>query len=328
MIGAPANWALLSRLWLHEPDAAALDEWRAHAASGMPLPAASDLGELHAAYAELFLLNVWPYCTVFTDAWGEINTSDARRVAADFEAAGYAPPELSEVGAPDHLGLCLGFLGCAANSPQDTHGKFLAQVAAWAPVCCFAAEHDPVAHPFYRALAGWTREAVMAEMQTRLAGYPDAGLNRRDAETSGLPGDEWRLRHIVRFWLTPARCGLFLSRARLGGMGRALGLQLPFGARRDVGAWLFSGAGEGGRLFDLLAQLRAETGAWADAYDAWAERWPAWHVHARAWRARIDAARRLLDEMERQAREGVTVEFANRPEGGDSAAGMSRDEAA
>ncbi len=82
--------------------------------------------------------------------------------------------------------------------------------------------------------------------------------------------------------------------------------------------WLFTGAGEGGQLFDLLAQLRAETGAWADAYVAWAVRWPVWQAAARAWRVRIDAARRLLDAMEQQARDGVTVEFANPTDGEDS----------
>lgn len=327
MTGAPSNWALLSRLWLHEPDAAALDQWRADAPPGQRLPAVPDPDDLRAAYAELFLLNVWPYGTAYTDAWGEINTPEARRVAADFDAAGYAPPELSEVGAPDHLGLCLGFMAQQADRGRAASRNFLAQMADWAPLCCLAAERDPSAHAFYRALAGRTREAVLDEVQARVA--PDLGAwpHRAEPEAAGLPGDEWRLRHVVTFWLTPARCGLFLSRARLGGMARALGLHLPFGARRDVAEWLFSGAGEGGRLFELLAQLRAEAGAWGDAYDAWAERWPAWHVHARAWRARIDAARRLLDEMERQAREGVTVEFAD-PSQSVGSAGMGLDDVA
>ncbi len=327
MTDYPANWALLSRLWLHEPDLAALDQWRAAAPGEQPLQLPGDLDDLRAAYADLFLLNVWPYGTAYTDAWGEINTPEARHTAAVFEAAGYAPSERSEVGAPDHLGLCLGFLGHLARRGDGARVQFLAQLADWAPVCCLAVERDPAAHAFYRALGRRTREAVMDELQVRLAANPDAWRDRPDAEAAGLPGGEWRLRHVVRFWLTPARCGLFLSRARLGRMARGLGLHLPFGARRDVAAWLFSGAGEGGRLFDLLAQLRAETAAWADAYEAWGARWTAWRVPAQAWQGRIDAARRLLDEMERQAREGVPVDFAD-PSQGDDSAGVFLDDAA
>ena len=46
------------------------------------------------------------------------------------------------------------------------------------------------------------------------------------------------LRHltadIVRFFLAPARCGMFLSRSRMGQMARALQMRLPFGSRFEV----------------------------------------------------------------------------------------------
>lgn len=99
---------LLSRLWLHEPDTRALEAVRG-IESLAPLIAGS--AELSTAYTELFLLNVYPYGTVFTDSSGELNATSAGRTARRYEASGYSPPELFEVGAPDHAGLCLGFLG-------------------------------------------------------------------------------------------------------------------------------------------------------------------------------------------------------------------------
>ena len=94
-----ASLALLSNLWLHEPDESML----ALAREGFALPAVASTAELAMAYTDLFLLNVYPYGTAYTDAWGELNTPEARSIRAKFEAHGYRPKELLETGAPDHL---------------------------------------------------------------------------------------------------------------------------------------------------------------------------------------------------------------------------------
>src|SRR5512143_668400 len=96
---------LLAQLWLHEPDA--LTAYRAFAVLGLP---PCDLAELAPAYADVFLLNVQPYSTVFTDPSGEMNGPAAQRLARRYAERGYQPAELKSVGAPDHLGLGLGFL--------------------------------------------------------------------------------------------------------------------------------------------------------------------------------------------------------------------------
>jgi TorA maturation chaperone TorD len=95
---------LLAGLWLREPDA----EMARLASGRLGLPAAEP-AELAAAYAELFLLNVYPYGTVFTDLDGELNGPGAQEIASLYAANGYQPAELLEMGAPDHLGACLGF---------------------------------------------------------------------------------------------------------------------------------------------------------------------------------------------------------------------------
>ena len=93
-----------SPLWLHEPTA----ETISRAVKELNLPHA-DPNELASAYTDLFLLNVYPYGTVYTDFDGELNAPAAQQIADLFEAHNYHPPELNEVGAADHVGLCLGF---------------------------------------------------------------------------------------------------------------------------------------------------------------------------------------------------------------------------
>lgn len=278
-------YALLSRLWLHEPDAEAI----ARAVAELSLPAASPT-ELASAYADVFLLNVYPYGTAFTDPSGELNGPEAQQAAALYEAHGYQPPELNSVGAPDHLGLCLGFL--AAGQGQD---GILPYLLDWAPVCCLAVEREPAAHPFYRALAARTRQMLLTKYASRNAQY--AIPNTQYPITNYSPDDELTLRDLVRFFLAPARCGAFLSRSRLGQMAKELGMRLPFGSRFEVAEVLFASAGEADQIELLLAALEAEVGAWAATYQSWAEQWP----FAGIWLARTTDAARMLAEMRQMA---------------------------
>ncbi len=268
------EFALLSHLWLHEPDADTTV--RAVAEFGLP-PAAP--AELASAYADIFLLNVYPYGTAFTDPSSELNGPEAQQVAALYEAHGYQPPELNSVGAPDHLGLCLGFL--AAGHGQD---GILPYILDWAPVCCLAVEREPSAHPFYRALAARTRQLLLTEHTITNYQLPITNYN---------PDDELTLRDLVRFFLAPARCGVFLSRSRLGQLAKELGTRLPFGSRFEVAEMLFASAGEAEQIEPLLTALETEVSAWATTYQSWAGQWP----FAGIWLARTGEAARTLAEM-------------------------------
>ena len=307
MTADPSLYQLLSQFWLREPDADALA--RIHAQAGLSFD--GDPSALATAYADLFLLNVYPYGTAYTDEWGELNTPEARETAALYARHAYQPRELTEVGAPDHLGLCLGFLAhrprlWQSGKTEEAVARFLDDLIGWSPVCCLAAERDPSAHPFYQALARLTRETILANIAP-LRTSRHAPL----VVTGYQPGEELRLRDVVRFLLIPARCGMFLSRSRLGALALALGTRLPFGARFDVAQWLFTCAGEGGQIDALLRLLRAEADEWSGAYRVWAEQWTTWQKPAAQWLARLEATRRLLDEMARLAREGVAIEYAN-----------------
>lgn len=294
-------YSLLSHLWLHEPDGETLTR----AASELGLPSA-DPAELAPAYTDVFLLDVYPYGTAFTDPYGELNGPAAQGVAALYEARGYRPAELTQVGAPDHLGLCIGFLAqveAVARPPVDAEvGQFVGEFLEWAPACCLAVERERSAHPFYRALAACTREWLLAETSDSKASNLNAHTREsamRDPAKRGTSSlqSEIGLRDIVRFFLIPARCGMFLSRSRLGQMAMGLGMRLPFGARFEVAEMLFGAAGDSGQVTALLSALGAEVEQWASAYRAWPAEHPAWQPFATRWLERIDTALQTLARM-------------------------------
>lgn len=290
---------LLSHLWLHEPGAAEIR--LAVAELGLPV---AEPAALAPAYADLLLLNVYPYGTAFTDDSGELNGPAARRLAMSYAAHGYHPPELDSTGAPDHLGLCLGFLHFLKQKRLDTR-DFLLDLVAWAPVCCLAVERNPATHPFYRALAVATREWLLGELsKSPISNLRSMPSPRSISLAQAGEEEDVDLHDILRFFLTPARCGMFLSRAMLGQVANALSLRLPFGSRSDVAEMLFSAAGESGQTGRLLRLLSVETERWAAAYRAWSARpsCPAWQPFAVQWLERIDAAQQTLAGM-RQALE-------------------------
>ena len=182
--------------------------------------------------------------------------------------------------------------------------RFLGELSFWAPVCCLAAERDPTAHEFYRAVARSTRESLLSALCLAPAASEQPGAAQPDVARSGPFGvdtqadDEVRLRDIVRFLLAPSRCGMFLSRSRLGMIARGLGLRLPFGSRFEVAEWLFSSAGQNDMVPALIAALGVEADAAEACYAGWAERWPAWRPAAAYWLECTKNTRRTLFEME------------------------------
>jgi TorA maturation chaperone TorD len=287
---AGPSFGLLSRLWLAEPDARALDAVRAIG----PLSShVASVGELSAAYTELFLLNVYPYGTVFTDPSGELNAPGAKETVRRCEEAGYRPAELLEVGAPDHAGLGLGLLA-HLEKKGERDAAFLSILLDWLPACCLAVERDPAAHPFYRSLAVLTRERLLENIGFASA-PPAEPPEVLDAE------EVIGLRDVVRYLIAPARSGVFLSRARLGRISRSAGLQIPFGSRWDVAETLFSAAGESGRVPDVLTLLEEEAAGWAQAFVEWSEDCPCWGSFADRWLARIAKTRQRLAGMQKLA---------------------------
>ena len=272
----------LSRLWLHEPNA-----------------------ELSAAWTDLFLLNVYPYGSAFMDPSGELNGPCAAAALARYEASGYAPPELATAGAPDHAGLCLGYLAHLDGADRDDP-EFLAWALDWIPVCTIAIERQPSPHPFFRSLAEETREALLA----RAGGGP-----RNPLPLPSFPAhdeEELDLSAVVRRLLAPATSGFFLSRSRLGAVALDAGMRLPFGSRYDVARALFEAAGESGRVQAVLDGLGREAASWDDRYAGLAAAHPAWRERAESWRGRLAVSRRLLSEMAGLLDTPLELEYGSR----------------
>jgi TorA maturation chaperone TorD len=288
--GVIESLSLLSKLWLREPDAetlAAVQDWAVFAGVN------AEPDQLASAYIDLFLLNVYPYGTVFTDPSGELNGRSAWDTAKLFEAAGFLPRELSEVGAPDHVGLCLAFLGHLAATGRDG-GEFVADLCQWLPVCALAVLRESSARSFYQGLARATLEWLFSAL-----GPSPVDVPLRAPEAIGLaePGEEVHLSDVVRFLLACGRSGFFLSRSRLGALGREAGLALPFASRFEVARTLFVAAGETGRIRRLLELFDQEISGWESAYRSLGREHAAWRSCSRAWIGRLDATRRSLGRM-------------------------------
>ena len=269
----------LSRLWLREPDAS-----------------------MASAYTDLFLLNVSPYGTTFTDPSGELNGPAAWRAARRYEERDYRPAELAEVGAPDHVGLCLGFLA-HLERVGGKDPEFSSSLLDWVPICCLAVEREPSAHPFYGELAAVTRKRLLEEAHGSLPTVSEPGPD--------FDEDEVGLSRIVRYLLAPARSGLYLSRAKLGQLAKTTGMRLPFGSRVDVARLLFQTAGENGQVGAVLDLLGDELSAWEAAYRSWAEEHPHWKSAAGGWLGRTGETRRLLGEMRETLENPPDVEYAD-----------------
>lgn len=294
---------LLSRLWLREPDSETLA-----AARKIPslAPHAGQPAAMAAAYTDLFLLNVYPYGTVFTDLSGELNGPAAWQASRRYEDRGFRPPELFEVGAPDHVGLGLGFLEHLARGGEKDV-EFSSSLLKWVPICCLAVEREPSAHPFYKAMAAATRKLLMdiPESMPQVS-EPESAPRSTDAEE-----EEVGLSQIVRFLLASARSGLFLSRARLGQVARAAGMRLPFGSRFDVARTLFQTAGESGKVATVLDLLEEELAVWEAAYRRWAEEHPRWAPTAARWLHRTGETQRMLGQMREILENPPELEYAD-----------------
>ncbi|HTD51835.1 MAG TPA: molecular chaperone TorD family protein [Thermoanaerobaculia bacterium] len=278
--------SLLSRLWLSEPDAELL---RAAIEAGFPPTSIDDLA---LAYTDLFLLNVYPYGSVYLDSSGELNGAPAARAERLYALAAYSPPDLLRAAGADHAGLCIGFLAHAAEKGVDD-SEMRRMLRAWIPVCTLAVEREPGAHEFYRFLARATREQLLSEPpppETQEDFLGEFGLS------PGADG-EIRLSDVLRFLLTPARCGFFLSRGRIGQLARSAGLRIPFGSRFEVARSVFEQSGEEAIVSGLIDLLTRERDEWEQSLEELSKRHPTWAPQGRFWKARLEGTREALAAM-------------------------------
>jgi nitrate reductase delta subunit len=245
-----------------------------------------------AEYTEVFVLQLYPYASVYLGAEGMLGGDARDRVAGFWRALHRAPPA-----EPDHLTALLGLYAALGEHEEPdparrlmerlSRGAFLWEhLASW--LFPYLDKLRDVAPPFYRSWGALLAETLTAEIERagppaalplhlRLAPpLPDPRVDGAEAFTSGL--------------LSPARSGMVLTRADLGRAARRLGLGLRMGERRFILAALLS-QDPGG----TLGWLAGEALAWASRHEAHqtvtgrvAEFWAA---RAAATAALVDAVR-------------------------------------
>jgi len=244
-------------------------------------------------YTDLFILQLFPYASVYLSADGMLGGGPADRIAGVWRALGHVPPP-----EPDHLSALLGLYASLSESQASEEGEatrlLIANAGAallndhilsWLPVYLKAVEAH--ASAFYGAWAGMLADTLrQAAQRTDYA----AASNPHLACVSCLPdprkaGGEIFLEGL----LTPAQCGLVLSRQDLIDAARALGLGSRIGERRYQLRALLSQDAE-----RVLAWLGTESGHWADWHsnESWAPA-PA-RTH---WLARSSHTRDLIGSL-------------------------------
>ena len=178
------TYRLLGRLCLAEVDARLLVALR-EPTEFAPALAGADaalLSRLRAEYVRLFLVNAAPYESLYLDEEMLLNTAATVAVVEAYRDGGYSPA--GQVGAPDHVGLELAFVGHLAHVEADALASgdtgavaasrerqrafLVAHLGRWAPV--WATGLGRLARePFYQALAGVVRDFVLAELDQALS---------------------------------------------------------------------------------------------------------------------------------------------------------------
>jgi putative dimethyl sulfoxide reductase chaperone len=178
------TYRLLGRLCLAEVDERLLAALRDTPRLGPTLVGDDTalLAALRVEYTRLLIVNVLPYESVFVDQRVMLNTDATAAVFEAYREGDYRPA--GQVGAPDHVGLELGFLGhlaaaeAVALAVADAEAvalsrarqrRFLgAHLGNWAPVWATALERV-ARQPFYAALAAVVRDFLLAELEASVA---------------------------------------------------------------------------------------------------------------------------------------------------------------
>jgi len=233
-------------------------------------------------HTDLFLLQLYPYASVYAGAEGMLGGEAGDRVAGFWRALELTPPA-----EPDHLAALLGLYAALADRgapPEWRRALLWEHLLSWLPV--FLAKLDDIAPPSYRAWGRLLAEVLAAEADA-LGPQPLLPLHLRSApaleppETAGVDA-------LIAGLLAPVRTGFVLVRDDLRRMATELGLGLRVAERRYVlRALLDQDAGR------VLGWLAGEARRWADLH---AQASGVTDEIASFWEARAVAAAALLDE--------------------------------
>ncbi len=267
-----------------------------------PLAEALELGPVpeEAEHTDLFLLQLYPYASVYLGTGGMLGGEPRDRIAGFWRALGRTPPP-----EPDHLTVMLAFYAelcehAAAGTPAAGEPALQARKAylwehllSWLPA--FLLKVDVQAPPFYRRWGQLLHEALAGEVETggrqdRLALHLRAVAGIADPREHGLET-------FLGSLLSPARSGIILLRDDLRRAARQLGLGARMGERKFVIRALL-----GQQPATFLAWLAEEAGAWAERHRGRQELAGA---AAELWAQRARATADLAGQLSRELPDNV-----------------------
>lgn len=307
--GRAALFDLLADLLLHEletPLAERLATDPALAEALQPPTTSEALRGLRAEYADLFLLDLPPYSSVFLDVPPVLGGESALRWERAVSGLGQDVPSSRErAAAPDHAGLVLRAL---ASAERMGRVDLLPAALAWLPQWVTALRRD-AQDTFYGRTADLAQAALLASARAAQSHSARAAVGSVFAAPAVPPApDERNLRTLSRWLCTPAWSGWFLSRRRLRQLAQPFGVGLGIVERDTLLQQVFEASGLDGRTDELLAELCTELSAWQNA-------WRAWHMALAAtpwmdvlalWAAQLAATDALLTQLHDTARTGAT----------------------
>lgn len=235
---------------LVEPPGPATEE----VARALELPGRPDAAE----YTDLFVLQLWPYASIYVGAEGKLGGEARDRIAGFWRALRLLPPA-----EPDHLAALLGLYAllteqeAAENDParrllrrRSRQALLFEHLVSWLPP--YLAKLAEIGSPFYRAWGTILGEALIGEA-AQLGGPEQLSLHLREAPALTTPDEI----------LVPVRSGMLLVRDDLKRAARLLGLGLRHGERSYVMKALFDQDPAA-----MLAWVAGEAERWVDIHRA------------------------------------------------------------
>lgn len=275
------------------------------------VPTVLDVDQQAAIHQDLFGFNVFPFEGVFVDAPSALGGPATAAVQHFYRQAGHVPRK-SDVAA-DHIVLELGLMAFLSRTEADglatrnqtavSHSRnlqrqFLDQhLLLWLPALFLAICQQ--GESFFQALAELTLELVLDHRQTldEDPAPPPASFFLPEAHAL-LENPNTGLREVAAYLLTPAHCGLYLSRDDIARLGRQVHLPRGFGDRRQMLTNLLKSAAEYDSLPVLVTELQQTVLAWQDHYQHWRKTGPLVMVNiASAWMKRLSATDSVLTKL-------------------------------
>ncbi len=272
-------------------------------AAAYPQPFSAD--DAAAAHYHLFAFHLFPYESFFRTETGLSGGPVAAQVAQVYQQAGFD----AAADAPDHIGQELTFLAylteaeanawesqqpALAQQWRQVQHNFLSQhLLAWLIPFVIAL---PPHTPFYGHLGRLTLELVAdheADLTLSALVAPPLPVFLDPPDLSDNP----RPWEFVRFWVTPAHSGLFLSRDDISRVAHLAGVVHGFGKRDEMLKNALDAAATADSLPLLFQALSQFSHHWQTAYTQLATDFPHLSGFIAPWQKQAQRAEKVVKEQ-------------------------------